>query len=104
MLEITETKRLGTELITLKGELARENSEDFKSNILQLAENKGTKIILDMWEVDFVDSIGIGALMDVADELEKTGRMLKLYRLNSNVKRVLDSIHLCNKLRVVNAV
>lgn len=104
MLKVQEKNRFGEKVFQLEGELIRENSSDFEKNILRMAENCKGKVTLDMWGVDFVDSIGIGALLRVAGALEKSGQMLVLGRPNTSVKRIFDTIKLPSKLKVVNQV
>ena len=96
MLKIYKTMRAGTWLYRLQGELVRENHRDFKKRIIEIYRSESAKgrrcIILDLWDLDFVDSMGLGAMLEARGAVEKLGGTLRLTRLNPNVKRVLDIV------------
>ena len=96
MLKIYKSMRAGAWIFRLEGELVRDNHRDFKNKILDISRNEALKgrreVILDLWDVDFVDSLGLGALLEARAAMEAQGGSLKLTRLSPNVKRVLDIV------------
>ncbi|HEX6026950.1 MAG TPA: STAS domain-containing protein [Solirubrobacter sp.] len=55
-----------------------------------LAENDPEALVLDLGQVTFVDSAGIGALLSVREQAIRRGVELKIARVSSPVRRVLD--------------
>jgi anti-anti-sigma factor len=108
MLKIYKSMRAGTWLYRLEGELVRDNHSNFKNRIVEIYRAESAKgrriIILDMWDVDFVDSMGLGALLDARQAVAALGGTLKLTRLSPNVKRVLDIVFKDKVFEVARAV
>jgi anti-sigma B factor antagonist len=59
----------------------------FKERMREVAAMPGGRIVLDMADVGFLDSSGLGAIVAVTRFLEQ-GRSLELARLSSSVERV----------------
>ena len=51
-------------------------------------------LALDLAEVDFIDSVGIGALIELAHAAEAQRKQLVLSALSPRVQRVLDAVGL----------
>ncbi|MEW5947410.1 MAG: STAS domain-containing protein [bacterium] len=95
MLEIFEKRRFSDNVIHLKGELVRENAGEFKKKLMERIERNGSRVtVLDLWELDFVDSVGLGAMVDIAEKMRKRELTLKISRVNPDIKKVLSNVHL----------
>jgi anti-sigma B factor antagonist len=83
-LEITEREREGVAILDMKGRVvAGPDSGTFRAEFDRLqAENK-SRVILNLKEVDFIDSTGLGALVVCASALKKNrAGIVKLLHLN----------------------
>ena len=65
------------------------NVDTFREQVASLAADART-VVIDLHELDFVDSAGLRALIWLRRELNKKGRRLILYRPQRSVKEVLE--------------
>ena len=66
------------------------NAEEFKAEMLEsMGKNLG-RIILDVSSVSYVDSKGLGVLVELSQELGQGGKTLKLCHINETVKQVIE--------------
>jgi anti-sigma B factor antagonist len=82
-LEIEAREREGIVLLDLKGRIvAGAETGAFREGYAKLhAENK-FDLILNLFEVDFIDSTGLGAMVVCASTMKKAGGKVKLLSLN----------------------
>ncbi len=96
MLKIYKTMRAGIWLYRLEGELVRGTHDKLVRTCMELYKLEKSKgrpyLILDLWDVDFVDSQGLGGMLALKHTIEQRGGMLKLTRINPKVKRVMDAL------------
>jgi len=74
---------------------------EFKSDLLAFAKNGDERIVLNLSEVDFIDSSGLGALVLLLRKLGAGGK-IRLCKVNESVKSVfeltrLDSVFVIHK-------
>ena|SRR3569833_1512416 len=82
-LQIEQRDREGITLLDLKGRLvAGDEVGAFREKVEGLAKEGPAKIILNMREVDFIDSLGLGTMVMCSSRLKKTGGVAKLSLLN----------------------
>lgn len=77
----------GQRVLLFRGPLTLETSSHF-SRVVR-GENADT-VILDLANVPYVDSVGLGALVTAQVSTQKTGRCMVLTGLNPRVKKVMD--------------
>lgn len=65
-------------LIVVVGEVNYESAQDIKQAFEELLRDGASRIVMDCNSVDFVDSSGIGAIVDWAKKLKKAGGELTL--------------------------
>lgn len=81
-LEITQREREGVILLGLKGRLtAGEEATVLREKIKELATGP-VKIVLDLKEVDYIDSTGLGSMVICFTMVKNQGGMLKLLNLS----------------------
>ena len=51
------------------------------------------KLVLDLTDVEFVDSAGLGVIMRMSGEVEQLGGQLRISGANDQVKRLFDITH-----------
>lgn len=76
-------------MLKLEGELVAENVGAFKGKVIGLAEKKAP-IVVDMSKVEFIDSAGIGAVIDMTQQFLKTETPIRIFQMSPFVKRVLS--------------
>jgi anti-sigma B factor antagonist len=82
-LEITEREREGIVLLDMKGRIvAGSESGAFRDELAGLQAEGKLEAILNLAEVDFIDSTGLGAMVVSASTLKKAGGKVKLLSLN----------------------
>jgi len=82
-LQIQQRDREGITLVDMKGRLvAGDEVGAFRDSIEQLAKVGAPKIILNMREVDYIDSMGLGTMVMCCTRLKKAGGIAKLSQLN----------------------
>jgi anti-sigma B factor antagonist len=69
------------------------NSNDFKQQIAPVLEQH-TRVVLDLGQVQFVDSSGCAAILSCLKQLTAVNGDLKLCRVNKPVRSVFDLIRL----------
>ncbi len=76
-------------VITLRGELTRDEIDQFRKTMLDQMNETTHDIVLDMSQVPFVDSQGLESLLWLQDQcLERLGQ-IRLAACNENVKNIL---------------
>lgn len=82
-LEIQEREREGIILLDLKGRIiAGEEVGAFRTAIERLSSSGQPKIILNLHNVDYIDSLGLGTMVMCYTRLQKIGGVAKLSQLN----------------------
>ena len=81
-LEITERERETVTLLDLKGRLTTGEATPLREKIGQLLANGKNKVVLNLEDVDYIDSTGLGGMVICFTQLQKSGGALKLMKLN----------------------
>jgi anti-sigma B factor antagonist len=90
-LEITQREANSIYLLALKGRLALgDESSGFRSTVDQLLASGATKIVVNLEHVHYVDSAGLGALIEAQRKTKAKGGHLKLSNLGPNFRRALE--------------
>ena len=86
----------GVTVLELSGPLTLGNIFEFQKT---LAEVKGPVTIVDMASVPYMDSAGLGVLMNFYVAAEKNGRRTALANANARVEALLESTRVKELLR-----
>lgn len=81
-LEIGEHQVEGVTVLALKGRITVGEVTPVREKITQLLAEGRNKIVLDLQNVDYIDSTGLGNLVISYTQVKKTGGALKLLNLN----------------------
>ncbi len=89
--EIHTREKEGIIILDLKGRLiVGEPSVRLRESINQEVAQTKTRIILDLAEVDYIDSTGLGSMVICYTTLQKAGGTVKLLKLNKrNIELLL---------------
>jgi anti-sigma B factor antagonist len=84
------TQDSGVELFTLNGSLTLgREAQAFEWSVEELIKSGTTRIVLDMTNISFVDSAGIGILVGCHGKVSAAGGQLRLAAVNGRVMNVL---------------
>jgi anti-sigma B factor antagonist len=91
-LEITQRNETnGLYLLDLRGRLALGDEEaGFRSTIDNLLSAGATRIVVNLEHVHYVDSAGLGALIEAHRKIKAKGARLRLSNLGPNLRRALE--------------
>ena len=89
---ITTTREVGQiTMVDLSGRIALgEGSALLRKTIRDLLEGGRTNIILNLGDINYIDSSGIGELMTTYTSVKNQGGELKLLNLHKNVRNLLQ--------------
>ncbi len=65
-------------------------SHDFQRQIAPIFDEKKFNIALDMGNVDFMDSMGIGTLITLRNKLMKEKGCIAMFNISDRVKKIID--------------
>ena len=82
----------GTGLVTLTGPLTADNAEQFRQqfNTWLKGEADIGDVVVDLGEVDFIDSAGLGVLMALLKRVSEGGGDLKIAKLQKKARVVFE--------------
>jgi anti-sigma B factor antagonist len=90
-LELSISKVESISVATLKGTIVAGNDKDLLiAKAEELLDAGETRIILDLGQVNYVDSTGIGALVHIHTTAERKGAAVKLLNLTKRIHDVLQ--------------
>ena len=82
-LEIQQREREGVAILDLNGRLTVGGEvSSFRERLQKLIDSSRTNIILNLKEVDYIDSTGLGALVMSYTSLQRAGGKIKLLNLS----------------------
>jgi len=69
--------------------LLGEATKNIRHTISDLLENGGTKIVINLMDVNYIDSSGIGELVRTYTTVTREGKQLRLLNLTKKIREVL---------------
>ncbi len=93
----------GKLIIVVKGDIDAYHSADFKKTIKEkMASHSGDTIVLDLSNVSYIDSAGLGSLVAILKEARNTSKGFVLASLKPNVKRIFEMTRLDKVFKIVD--
>jgi anti-sigma B factor antagonist len=90
-MELTTRQDGRVTILSLKGDLViGEPEATFKKTVTRLLENGQVHLLVDMSQVGFLDSSGLGALVRAMTNSQKEGGQTKLLNAGPQVRRLLE--------------
>jgi anti-sigma B factor antagonist len=77
------------------------NAKEFKAQIAGLI-SPGTRLIVDLSSLKFVDSSGLGALLSCLRQLNSSGGVLKLYAMVKPVRALFELVRMHRVFEIFN--
>ncbi|MEM7330703.1 MAG: anti-sigma factor antagonist [Chloroflexota bacterium] len=97
---ITELRSKPILLVKCVGEITNQNAADLKRIGKQLLSKNMVKVCLDLEEVTFVDSTGLGAILSLHKLCQKQGKQLILTHLQPTVAKTIQLVRLDRVLTI----
>ena len=92
---LTEMEDNEIAILRLDGDLVVSDVDKLRQEVHELIDKNVHKILLDFSDINFIDSSGIGLLVEILKTLTKyEGGQLKLVNLNRQVRDILKQIQL----------
>jgi anti-sigma B factor antagonist len=102
-LEISSASEGHVTLVKLKGTIVGPTDrESFEDRIRELLETGQTSMILDLGEVSYADSAGIGGLIAVSKLVMRKGGCVKLLHLTKRIHDILQITRLSSVFGIYN--
>lgn len=96
-MKIVEQRHGAVTVLRPEGPLTDADVAGFKQKLLETLAASLGRFVVDMSAVPFVDSNGLEALVDVTEELGKSGQVLRLCAANKTIREVLDLTELASQ-------
>jgi len=77
-------------IIDVNGEMDLYNSYKLKELVMKMLEKKVERFIINLENVDYIDSSGIGALIYICSTIKKMGFKLIITNIHGSVKKVIE--------------
>jgi anti-sigma B factor antagonist len=87
-------------LIAITGELDLAATPELSTVMLMAARAPGSLVVLDLSEVEFVDSSALGTLLKAGGEIESAGKRLRVVCAGGPVRRLLEMTNLTNRFQL----
>jgi len=94
MQQISVEDRDGTCWITLRGELDQQEVLDLKARFDQAVQASAGVVVVDLSQVTFIGTLGIGLIISTGKQLDGQGRTLKLSGVPAAIERTFESMSL----------
>jgi HptB-dependent secretion and biofilm anti anti-sigma factor len=76
--------------VALSGQLTFPDHANFRVVADTLLKSAATPLVIDLSELEFIDSAGLGMLLIVRSEAERVDRAVRLRAPHGQVKRIFD--------------
>jgi anti-sigma B factor antagonist len=89
-MKISEQRQGAVLVLKPEGALVEQECADAKTRLIEAVGTSLGRVVVDMSAVPFVDSRGLELLVDLTEELGKSGQSLRLCGVNKTVREVMD--------------
>ena len=90
----------GALVVTATGELDLAAAPRLATVLSIATAGAQPNVVLDLTQVDFIDSTALGAIMHASTEAEATGKQILVAALDGPVRRLLEITNLTGRFRV----
>lgn len=97
MAGISEQRHGAVAVIKPDGPCIQEQAETLTQSAMPKVRQMMGRLVVDLSASAYVDSMGLEALLDLADEMDRCGQTLRLASVSATVREVLDLTGLTNR-------
>jgi anti-sigma B factor antagonist len=80
----------GHQVLALAGEIDLYTSPEFKEELLRVAADGATYVVIDLTETTFIDSTGLGVILRGVERLGRSGGRLVVVCTDRNIRKVFE--------------
>jgi anti-sigma B factor antagonist len=91
-------------IIDVNGEMDLYNSYKLKELVMKMLEKKVVRFIINLQNVDYIDSSGIGALIYICSTIRKLGLKLFITNIHGSVKKVIELTKLMSYFPIASGI
>jgi anti-sigma B factor antagonist len=91
-------------IIDVNGEMDLYNSYKLKELVMKMLEKKVRRFIINLENVDYIDSSGIGALIYICSTIKKMNLRLIITNIHGSVKKVIELTKLMGYFPITNSI
>ncbi|TFG84546.1 MAG: STAS domain-containing protein [Spirochaetales bacterium] len=91
-------------IIDVNGEMDLYNSYKLKELVMKMLEKKVEHFIINLENVDYIDSSGIGALIYICSTIKKMNFRLIITNIHGSVKKVIELTKLMGYFPITNSI
>ena|SRR5687768_8472380 len=95
-MKIHEQRQGAVTVLKPEGPLVEADVTGFKQRLIQELGASLGRFVVDMSMIPYVDSKGLEALVEVTEEMGKSGQALRMCSANKTVREVLELTHLAS--------
>lgn len=103
-MELKLRNQSGVTVVEIEGEIDLFHANKLKQLVNKLFENNVKRIVINMQEVTYIDSSGIGALLHIFSETKKRRLQIFFSNIHGSVKKVIELTKLTGYFPIVNDV
>jgi len=89
IMEIDVQERDNSVFLKVHGDIEMMSIKTFKQKLFEIGQNTDKDIEIDLSEVDYIDSSGVGVLISLLKLQKKKGKELNIEKVSSKVLNVL---------------
>ena len=91
-------------IIDVNGEMDLYNSYRLKELVMRMLEKKVERFIINLENVDYIDSSGIGALIYICSTIKKMNLKLVITNIHGSVKKVIELTKLMGYFPITQSI
>ena len=91
-------------IIDVTGEMDLYNSYKLKELVVKMLEKNVKNFVINLEQVDYIDSSGIGALIYICSTIKKMNLKLAISNIHGSVKKVIELTKLMRYFPIANSV
>ena len=91
-------------IIDVNGEMDLYNSYKLKELVMKMLEKNVKFFIINLEQVDYIDSSGIGALIYICSTIKKMNLHLSIANIHGSVKKVIELTKLTRYFPIANSI
>ncbi len=103
-MELKIRKSANNYIIDVIGEMDLYNSYKLKELVMKMLEKKVERFIINLENVDYIDSSGIGALIYICSTIKKMNLKLIITNIHGSVKKVIELTKLMGYFPITNSI
>lgn len=89
-------------VVVVRGELDLASSPELEQQLERMLESDAELLVIDLRELEFMDSTGLSVIVSTHQRLSEAGRSLSVVKGPPQVQRLLDLTGVSERLRLVD--